>query len=95
MFSILECRESCRSYFKQQKVLILSVVYILTTIKYSDANKAKFASSHRYHIYATREGSQLQIPYHRLDATSEFVDFWGAKLYNRQRQSPGSKEQGI
>lgn len=83
----LSSRVSCREYFKREKILTITSVYILSCVKFVHANLSRFIKNEDLHSYKTRNRNAMVIPLHRLKSTQQGIDYWGVKLYNQLPES--------
>ncbi|XP_044757039.1 uncharacterized protein LOC123315417 [Coccinella septempunctata] len=75
-------RDSCREAFRAGGILTVPSIFISSTLKYVHANIRNFPRNMQRHPYGTRNRTALEIPFHRLTSSQQFVDYWGAVLYN-------------
>lgn len=78
----LKQSDSCRPYFRNERILTMASEYILTIIKHVHANKSSYNKNCNIHDYNTRRHSDLRVAYHRLKTTQNSASYWGVKLYN-------------
>lgn len=75
--------ETCKQAFITEKILTLPSMYILTTAKCIHRDRGELHINGETHNYNTRFRNDLQTPYHRLQTTQRFADFWGSKIFNK------------
>lgn len=76
-------RESCKTLFKETKILTITNQYILTCLQFVHAKKETMATNNTGHSYMTRYGDNLLAPYHRLARTQNTATYVGVQLYNQ------------
>lgn len=76
-------QQSCREFFKRERILTVTSVYIMNYLSHVHSHIQSFQKQSDVHSYQTRNKDALQIPFHRLERTKRNTDFWGIKLYNR------------
>ena len=75
-------RDHCRTLFKQQKIMTLPSLYILTVLTYMYKNVAEFSKNNETHDYNTRRALDLRIPQCRIRKTQQSANYWGVRLFN-------------
>jgi len=79
----LQYTDSCREAFRNQGILTLPAEYVLACLKLIHTNKDNYPTHAENHAYPTRFGSNLQIPYHRINKTQQSASYWGIKFFNK------------
>lgn len=78
-----KCNESCRGYFKKNRILTASGVYIQECLIFLFRNRQSLFSEYEFNdIYPTRS-MNLKYPIHRLNITEKGVIYSGIKFFNK------------
>lgn len=88
----LNSTESCRTAFKNEKILTVYGIYILECLKHIHSNPEKYKKNSHTSSIMTRNGSSYQTPLHKKMATQQFVDYWGTKCFNKLPEEIKSKQ---
>lgn len=76
-------RDSCRPYFKNNRILTIHSIYILNTIKFVKKNLNMFETNADNHSYNTRQGHLLKINNHNTTLYKKSPYHAGIKMYNK------------
>lgn len=75
-------RQSCKSIFKELKILTLPSLFILKTLMFVHSNFNEISNTQFDHVYNTRNKDDFQFPKHRLKLTEKSPMYMGKKLFN-------------
>lgn len=78
----LRSGESCRTIFKEKKLLTLPCVYIFKCLMYTKQNLDMFVKISDNHAYHTRHGKLLSIPTHKTTVYKQSPWYNCISLYN-------------
>lgn len=81
MFNIKK-RSSCRTIFKENRILTFCGIYILKCCLYVRCNMRLFNNNSSNHNYSTRNGEKLLPPQHRTAAYQRSAYYNCIKVYN-------------
>lgn len=76
-------RDSCRPYFKNNKILTIHSIYILNTIKFVKKNLSNFEINSDTHSYNTRQGHLLKTSSYNTTLYKKSPNHAGIKMYNK------------
>lgn len=75
--------DSCRPLFRQESILTLTSLFILSCVNYVHDHKDSLLQNNFNHAYNTRNANSLIIPHHKLKTTQLSVNYLAIKIYNR------------
>lgn len=79
----LKPQEHCKPSFRDLKILTVPSLYVYNSVVYVRENITAFKQRSEIHNYGTRAHNSLEIPYHRLNATQQSINYQAVKLYNK------------
>nr|XP_023020285.1 uncharacterized protein LOC111508887 isoform X1 [Leptinotarsa decemlineata]XP_023020286.1 uncharacterized protein LOC111508887 isoform X1 [Leptinotarsa decemlineata]XP_023020287.1 uncharacterized protein LOC111508887 isoform X1 [Leptinotarsa decemlineata]XP_023020288.1 uncharacterized protein LOC111508887 isoform X1 [Leptinotarsa decemlineata] len=83
----LNYQDSCRSIFKENKILTVPAVYIFRCIIFAKQNIDNYSCNSEKHEYNTRHGNLLKIPKHRTTFYERSPDYNAIIYYNKLPES--------
>jgi len=78
----LKCRDSCRSAFKELKILTAVDLYVLECIIFMHENKSKYKRNNDFHDYGTRQ-NDIRIQRANINIYNKSFINTSIKLYNK------------
>lgn len=87
LISNLRYNESCRTAFREKKILTLPCIYIFKCLMYTKNNLNLFVQVANTHPYKTRHGKLLSIPSHRTTSFKHSSWYNCVNLYNALPES--------
>lgn len=75
-------QNSCRPYFKTNKILTVASLYIYKCVLHVKANERSFTKLSSYHRYSTRNGDVLLVPAHRTTKFEHSPVYQSIRIYN-------------
>lgn len=79
----LKYRENCAHKFKEFDLLTLPCIYIFESIKYVANNLNNYSKREFLHGRNLRNNFELNIDFHRVDASKNMVNYYGPLFYNK------------
>lgn len=73
---------SCRTYFKQNRIMTVPSIYIYQVLVYTHQNRRDFPLLGQHHDYNTRNARSLNIPPHRTAFYEKSPKYICIRLYN-------------
>ena len=82
ILSGLQQKESCRGWFRKQRILTLPCSFMRACLEYIHAERGALRTNATSHSYGTRHGENLLIPFHRIEKSQNTYHYTAIKLYN-------------